>query len=204
MASDNDRDRSRGPSVAPRPGMRRRRTDGSRLAEAKSMDRVATIASSMFIIGNEKKRGEPRTSMSSERPPGLNGKPLLSRQATLGRNSQFKNLTSEDRDTLGGIEYRSLKLLLKIIVCRSSPVQVFPKISNVFSLLCGTASPRCYLSGTMDQARRPQVQRLPSRMRRRRSLVVRFMSSSHIWALLTYPSGASTQLRPWWTTLASP
>lgn len=99
--------------------MRRRRTDGSRLAEAKSIDRVATVASSMFIIGNDKSRREPRNSMSSERPPALNGKPLLSRQATLGRNSQFKNLTSEDRDALGGIEYRSLKLLLKIIVCKS-------------------------------------------------------------------------------------
>jgi hypothetical protein len=56
--------------------------------------------------------------MSSQRPqqPALNDKPFLSRQATLGRNSRFMNLTSEDREALGGIEYRSLKLLLKIIV----------------------------------------------------------------------------------------
>ncbi|PKY07405.1 cation transporter [Aspergillus campestris IBT 28561] len=42
--------------------------------------------------------------------------PRLSSQATLGRNSQFHNLTEEDREQLGGIEYRSLKLLLKIVI----------------------------------------------------------------------------------------
>lgn len=42
--------------------------------------------------------------------------PGLSSQATVGRNSQFHNLTEEDREQLGGIEYRSLKLLLKIVI----------------------------------------------------------------------------------------
>lgn len=42
--------------------------------------------------------------------------PELSVQATLGRNSQFHNLTAADRERLGGIEYRSLKLLLKIVI----------------------------------------------------------------------------------------
>lgn len=46
--------------------------------------------------------------------------PSLSSQATVGRNSQFHNLTSEDRDLLGGIEYRSLKLLLKIVTGKSN------------------------------------------------------------------------------------
>lgn len=32
----------------------------------------------------------------------------------MGRNSQFYNLTAQDRERLGGIEYRALKLLLKI------------------------------------------------------------------------------------------
>lgn len=40
----------------------------------------------------------------------------LSANAMLGRNSNFVNLSEEDRDRLGGIEYRSLKLLLKIVV----------------------------------------------------------------------------------------
>lgn len=41
----------------------------------------------------------------------------LSRYATLGRNSNFRNLTRDDREKLGGIEYRSLRLLLKIAFC---------------------------------------------------------------------------------------
>ncbi|KAL4776383.1 cation transport protein-domain-containing protein [Aspergillus nidulans var. acristatus] len=42
--------------------------------------------------------------------------PGLSSQATLGRNSQFLNLTTRDREHLGGVEYRSLRLLLKIAI----------------------------------------------------------------------------------------
>lgn len=41
---------------------------------------------------------------------------MLSANAIIGRNSNFVNLSEEDRDRLGGIEYRSLKLLLKIVV----------------------------------------------------------------------------------------
>lgn len=40
----------------------------------------------------------------------------LSAHAIMGRNSNFVNLSEEDRDRLGGIEYRSLKLLLKIVL----------------------------------------------------------------------------------------
>ncbi|KAI9896957.1 hypothetical protein N3K66_007979 [Trichothecium roseum] len=106
-------------TTAFRPGLRRRRTDGSRItfAQARSFDRVATAASSVFVIGNEKPRRERRNSTSSQiQQPAINERPFLSKQATLGRNSRFHNLTSEDREALGGIEYRSLKLLLKIVV----------------------------------------------------------------------------------------
>ncbi|KAL0473828.1 cation transport domain-containing protein [Neurospora intermedia] len=43
--------------------------------------------------------------------------PYLSWEPTLGRNSQFHDLTEEQREELGGIEYRVLKLLQKIILC---------------------------------------------------------------------------------------
>ena len=46
--------------------------------------------------------------------------PQLSRQATLGRNSSFGNLTKKDKEVLGGLEYRSLRLLLKIVIGRQS------------------------------------------------------------------------------------
>ena len=68
----------------------------------------------MFIIGADQKKAR-RPSTSSKQPPKLNDMPFLSRQATVGRNSNFYNLTSKDREELGGIEYRALKLLLKIV-----------------------------------------------------------------------------------------
>lgn len=43
--------------------------------------------------------------------------PYLSWQPTLGRNSAFPDLTEEQREELGGIEYRSLKTLILILAC---------------------------------------------------------------------------------------
>ena len=43
--------------------------------------------------------------------------PYLSYEATIGRNSMFVNLTEEQREELGGIEYRSLKTLALILSC---------------------------------------------------------------------------------------
>ncbi|KAF2111226.1 high affinity potassium transport protein [Lophiotrema nucula] len=43
--------------------------------------------------------------------------PYLSWQPTVGRNSAFVDLTEEQREELGGIEYRALKLLAIILVC---------------------------------------------------------------------------------------
>lgn len=42
--------------------------------------------------------------------------PYISSRATVGRNAFFHNLTAEDREKLGGVEYRSLNLLLKVVV----------------------------------------------------------------------------------------
>ena len=42
--------------------------------------------------------------------------PYLSWQPTIGRNSFFFDLTEDQREELGGIEYRSLKLLAKVLV----------------------------------------------------------------------------------------
>jgi len=42
--------------------------------------------------------------------------PYLSWQPTIGRNSQFVDLTEEQRDELGGIEYRSLKTLALVLI----------------------------------------------------------------------------------------
>lgn len=44
--------------------------------------------------------------------------PYLSYQPTVGRNSAFVNLTEDQRDELGGIEYRTLKTLVIVLCCR--------------------------------------------------------------------------------------
>ena len=57
--------------------------------------------------------GSLRHSTSKEKPP----MPYLSWQPTIGRNSAFVDLTEEQREELGGIEYRSLKTLIILLVC---------------------------------------------------------------------------------------
>lgn len=51
--------------------------------------------------------------------------PYLSWTPTVGRNSAFVDLTEEQREELGGIEYRSLKLLAIILVCKSHVLRAF-------------------------------------------------------------------------------
>ncbi|KAF2140281.1 uncharacterized protein K452DRAFT_310039 [Aplosporella prunicola CBS 121167] len=53
------------------------------------------------------------TSKSQDRDP----MPYLSWTPTIGRNSAFVDLTEDQREELGGIEYRALKTLAFILVC---------------------------------------------------------------------------------------
>lgn len=76
---------------------------------------IEKVASSMLVLGRTRHtETESRRSGTFSRSRTLD-LPRLSQQATVGRNSQFFNLTEQDRELLGGIEYRSLKLLLRII-----------------------------------------------------------------------------------------
>lgn len=47
--------------------------------------------------------------------PGAKVVPYISFDATVGRNSSFHHLTSEQRDEIGGVEYRALRALLWIV-----------------------------------------------------------------------------------------
>ncbi|KAJ5628729.1 hypothetical protein N7490_010957 [Penicillium lividum] len=99
----------------PGPGSRsiRRRISTSLPSSTRPFEKAATVASMMFVIGGSTSRGH---ATSRERPaPKPLSLPQLSSHATLGRNSNFGNLTTEDRERIGGIEYRALKLLLKIV-----------------------------------------------------------------------------------------
>ncbi|RYP44221.1 hypothetical protein DL768_009285 [Monosporascus sp. mg162] len=84
--------------------------DGPSMSGAKSIERAVA---SMFVLGPSQSQARRQSDVSAHsRVVDL---PYLSKTATVGRNSQFHNLTAQDRDRLGGIEYRSLKLLLKIV-----------------------------------------------------------------------------------------
>lgn len=72
--------------------------------------------------------------------------PNMSSQATESRNSQFHNLTSEDRERLGGIEYRSLKLLLKIVIGYFFGLHLFGAICLVGWILHADPKYRDYLA----------------------------------------------------------
>ncbi|OJD25981.1 hypothetical protein ACJ73_02645 [Blastomyces percursus] len=110
------------PSAGPSGETERRRlpTMGRLLSHAASVERAASNA---FILGNSsRKRSRSRSSnplnrSSSKSERALLDMPYLSYQPTIGRNSKFLDLTDEQRDELGGIEYRSLKLLAKIVFC---------------------------------------------------------------------------------------
>ncbi|KAJ0424492.1 cation transport protein-domain-containing protein [Aspergillus carlsbadensis] len=76
-----------------------------------SLDRITAVTFADVPTRTRESQTRPAISLSKD-----SNLPGLSSQATLGRNSQFLNLTAEDRERLGGIEYRSLRLLLKIVM----------------------------------------------------------------------------------------
>lgn len=90
--------------------------EGPDIFAAKSIENAAT---SMVVLGS-RPIADRRASTTSQnpRPKDLPG---LSKQVKIGRNSQFHDLTAEDAEKLGGIEYSMLKLLL-MIVCGMSRV----------------------------------------------------------------------------------
>ncbi|KAI2965125.1 hypothetical protein CBS147323_5947 [Aspergillus niger] len=103
------------------------------------------VASSLFVIGKQPSRArEPslRPAISLSKDANL---PELSVQATLGRNSQFHNLTAADRERLGGIEYRSLRLLLKIVIGYFVGLHVFGVVCLVPWILHSNRKYRDYL-----------------------------------------------------------
>ncbi|OGM46920.1 putative potassium uptake transporter [Aspergillus bombycis] len=74
------------------------------------------VASSLFVLGSQPSKtqgSQLREAVSLSKSSNF---PSISAEATLGRNSKFYNLTAEDRERLGGIEYRGLKILLKTVL----------------------------------------------------------------------------------------
>ncbi|CAM1507526.1 Fc.00g071670.m01.CDS01 [Cosmosporella sp. VM-42] len=124
--------------------LRRRHPQGPRFSEARSIEQIATAATSMFIIGTDSHN--PRPSIAHRPASAAEDFPQLSRAVTVGRNSQFLNLTKRDREELGGIEYRSLKLLLKIVLIYFFGLHIFGVICLVGWIQHADPKYRDYLS----------------------------------------------------------
>jgi hypothetical protein len=66
--------------------------------------------------------------------------PYISFDAVVGRNSQFKDLTSEQLEELGGVEYRGLKVLTWVVPLVSLsfplPFTVPPSQTVLLTWLC--------------------------------------------------------------------
>lgn len=59
---------------------------------------------------------------------GAKEAPYITFDALVGRNSQFHELTSEQRDELGGVEYRALKTLFWIVLAVSATVDMCEEV----------------------------------------------------------------------------
>lgn len=159
---------------------RRLPTMGRLLSHAVSVERAASNA---FILGNSsRKRSRSRSSNPLNRSSSRADRvpldmPYLSYQPTIGRNSRFLGLTDDQRDELGGIEYRSLKLLAKIVFSMHHPCYLFLCLEvinacNQNRLLRILACIRRRLPNRLDSQFRPEVPGLYSICRPEPNLVV--------------------------------
>ncbi|KAG5296781.1 potassium transporter [Histoplasma ohiense] len=119
---------------------RRKIMGSSRITSTTTLERVA---SSIFVL-------EGRPSTRQKQPPLQHSLSQhlhlpLSSHAALGPNSQFRNLTAEDRETLGGIEYRSLKLLFKIVTVYFFGLHLFGAVCLLGWILHSDPKYRKYL-----------------------------------------------------------
>lgn len=126
----------------PEKGLQRRKSTRSMNSRTHTLERIVT---SVFVLGNPPthNHGIQRVEQSAIKELSL---PNISSFATIGRNSQFHNLTAEDRERLGGIEYRSLKVLLKIVIGYFFGLHLFGAICLVGWILHADPKYRAYLA----------------------------------------------------------
>ncbi|EFE35975.1 uncharacterized protein ARB_04909 [Trichophyton benhamiae CBS 112371] len=137
------------PSIVGASSVRERGKLGRILSHATSVEQAA---SSAFVLGSASRpRSRSRSVSRSLRPLSRTGSrgsqaPYLSYTPTIGRNSQFLNLTEEQRIELGGIEYRSLKLLARIVGCYYFGFLLLGSICLVIWIYAADPSHRQYLA----------------------------------------------------------
>jgi hypothetical protein len=95
---------------------------------AMTVSRTMTMPRTNSIAG----RGTINSGMAEEKKEV----PYISFSAVVGRNSRFHDLTEEQMDELGGVEYRGLRVLLYIVVAVSYPrLQVETKLTEQYFLI---------------------------------------------------------------------
>lgn len=125
-------------------GLRRRQTAASIYsATTRPLEQAASM---MFRVGGSAGLSRTSSSPANKREFKHLALPNISSQATQSRNSQFHNLTAEDRQKLGGIEYRSLKLLLKTVIGYFVGLHLFGAICLVGWILHCDPTYREYLA----------------------------------------------------------
>lgn len=109
-SDDDDLDKSSLANASGSSGLRRRRS--RRLSTAATSMSIERIASSMFVLGETQEGARSR----SREPNGGLHHQNTERAASATREDRKSSLQNLSKEELGGIEYRSLRLLLKIIV----------------------------------------------------------------------------------------
>lgn len=112
-SDDDDLDKISIARASTSSGMRRRR--GRRLSTHATTMSLERIATSVFVLGDtqEGPRARSREPSTTRTAGSLRQAPSSANAVEDQRKSSLQTLS---KDELGGIEYRSLKLLLKIIV----------------------------------------------------------------------------------------
>lgn len=105
------------------------------------MERAIT---SVFALQGDSEPNKGQQSTVKMEPTPLN-LPHLSPGASLGRNSRFYNLSTKDIEVIGGIEYQSLKLLLKIVTGYFFGLHLFGAICLVGWILHANPKYQAYL-----------------------------------------------------------
>lgn len=100
------------------PRIQRNRTHGTTFPRAASKQRSNTDLHRDASVGPRKRTNTGLSSFrrSNTARSAMEATPYLSWQPTVGRNSFFVNLTEDQREELGGIEYRALKTLAYILL----------------------------------------------------------------------------------------
>ncbi|GAA6035920.1 hypothetical protein JCM8097_005165 [Rhodosporidiobolus ruineniae] len=85
-----------------------------------AVERNLTVNRTTTIMSTHSHRDDREEATGGVKQPGTSEvKPVsyITFDAVVGRNSKFHGLTSAQQEELGGVEYRALTLLLRIVVC---------------------------------------------------------------------------------------